>query len=422
MKSGTKNRQNMQPRNRNMNQIKPRQTSKMQKLYGKQMKNTKNTKKMKKVKKSKTNKYKPQINTSWIERNSSIKENFVNATNINNDDGYASNISKRLNREMNYRQYIIHNVSNSHVYSVSKNQPSFSTLNARRLVKNEYALFVSNISEHVLSQKNKMENKRELESWFNRMLYNLGEMNVSFGYIIFNAFGKKSNDFLIQYLSKLKSKPGNKSTGIFHMTFHKKSIESIPSFGQRENGVKQFVNTGSIHIIADHEIVSCISGLKYDTRIVPGTKKNPFTILSIDDTDIQYNPDKKIEKGELLARIKVGIVKIRVKYVFQILSFNYHPYLNNVFFNEIVKTIHAFNTFTSQYDKLDLSVKDDRLVQILSPTRNIEALNENISFLNMEFDSDSDNNSNYVFPDNDFYETNSETENIIWKHLTLGNN
>ena len=67
----------------------------------------------------------------------------------------------------------------------------------------------------------------------------------------------------------------------------------------------------------------------------------PF--YEIDDSNAKYNEKMMIEEGELVARIQLGVVNDNNKSYFQVISFNYSGKLNDIFYREILKLVHAFN-------------------------------------------------------------------------------
>ena len=263
-----------------------------------------------------------------------LDANMVQLDKFENPE-YNSEYTSKIKNKLGFRRVNFYDLAQPNVFTF-KDKPRLGGLpGTRHLIKSEYDKFMGKIYT-MLSTTRRF--RVLMGSKLNSLFHGLSKRSYGIGKLNFIPFSKK--DFLISYLSILKGKK-EKYVQLFHLTFHKSSAFSQAHIGKKE-GKPVFSNTGSIHIVADDPIISAIDGLSVSNS---GQNSMGMSLYEIDDTKAIYNEEMKIEKGELVARIQLGIVNENDKSYLQVISFNYSPKLNDVFYKEILKLVHAFNIF-----------------------------------------------------------------------------
>ena len=286
--------------------------------------NKRNTKKVGKPKKLKTKKR--MTKNKSFKRLENIEPNFVNAHNNSfRPNRYLNNVNLKLSQTVDFQRYNIYDPVDPNVHSITTQTPPFDILPNRKILKTEFREFVQNVCIFL-----KAKNKILIDEYFLKLFYDMSRYELGYGKINFIPIGHKDQDFVINYNIKLESVKGNKLTSAFHLTFHGRSFNIPPNIVERANGGYEINNTGSVHIIAGHPILSVISGLHYSSRQLPHLKDPYIPILRIDDSSAVYDQSRLINQGELVARLNIGIVQHNGKFWFQVLSINYHPFLNDI--------------------------------------------------------------------------------------------
>lgn len=333
--------------------------------------NKKNTKKVK-IQKKKSKTKKRTTNNKSLKRLNKIEPNFINAHNNSFEPNrYLNNVNLKLSQFMDYQRYNIYDPLDPNVYSITLQTPPFDISSNRKILRTEFKTFVQNICIFL-----KAKNKILIDEYFLKLFYDMSRYDLGYGKIIFMPIGNKDQDFVVNYNVKLESVKGNRLTSAFHLTFHGKTFNIPPNIVERANGGYEIDNTGSVHIIAGHPILSVISGLHYSSKKLPHLKDSYIPLLRIDDSSAVYDQSRLINQGELVARLNIGIVQHNGKFWFQVLSINYHPFLNDLFFNEIIKIIHTLNMFITRTPILDgltrtimlpdLSIQNNDLIHMIT--------------------------------------------------------
>ena len=183
--------------------------------------------------------------------------------------------------------------------------------------------------------------------------------------------------FYNAYSMKQLNYDENPKLPVFHLSLHNE-LFSEPNILRRGRQY-DFRTTGSLHIIADNEMVSSSSILKYGTRIPDES------IYTIDDRDVEFVNQRIIEEKGLLARIKIGIVRNNGSFYFQILSMNHSPFINEVFLYEMISMLQKINTMiikpVMKTRIPNLEIKNSKIIDFLTNTNNINIDNNHNDLL-----------------------------------------
>ena len=281
-----------------------------------------------KTKKNK-NAYKPLPET----QSSSLNANMVQLNKFENPE-YNSDYTTNIKQKMGFRRINLYDLDRPNVFTF-KDKPRMGGIpGIKHLIKSEYGEFIGKIYSFLSVSK---QHVTLLGAKLNKLFQSLSRRPYGIGKLNIIPMSRKQ-EFLISFSSILKSKKG-KFGNLFHLTFHKSSAFSQAKISTKK-GKTIFSNTGSIHIVANHPVICAVDGLK--VRNIK-QKHNGMPFYEIDDSNAKYNEKMMIEEGELVARIQLGVVNDNNKSYFQVISFNYSRKLNDIFYREILKLVHAFN-------------------------------------------------------------------------------